>query len=617
MRVVVLSLAALLAGGACGRATPTTAAPSTPPPATLEATVVGPDRPVVGARVRMLALRAAPCPCKQAGLDPNAYYGNEMPECACPEALEQWRSRFARCDSATRVVGELPADPTGRLRLEPTRAVTSLEANGPEGLLWMPWPPASGPIALSLENPIQPRIQITGAPPDVIRGAVLFDDGHCVPIERVGDAWMPRVPVPRYEASGGTLVIEATGFATTVYSLFDQKRIDIELVPATPITGTCAGATVRFDNPFQRLVVKVDDRKQFAIHGALAMAGRVSCWKDDKTLVEEWDHTPGEPLREAETAVSFGSMDGNCDDIKVVDAHNMPIADAAVSSMRDHGGGFSSGTTVSTDARGIACVEDLPVVGRLEITAPQGRCAGETTVTLNRQRRERTAMTVQLRIQPLKGTMLRGRVLAPDGSPVVGANVTAKALFPTNPDDCIQMAAGESGLDGTFSIESLPRGRVVLETEHRWFAKRELTVEHDGSLHEVVIPRGERWTGRLLDPEGAPINACSMSMEPSDGRTLYATCNAGAFDLKPIVPGEAKLQVRIENHALGTSRSLRKTVQLVAGHRREDIQFPRGEHVTGRVVDTNGNALPRAQLAAIPKGAIRPGGRLHADEVQV
>lgn len=608
MRTLALSVAALAA---------LVATAGTPAPAKLDATVVGPDGPVAGARVRMLALPAAPCPCTQSERALSVGSGNEVPECACPAALAQWRSRLARCDVAAGVVGELQADPQGRLRLEPPPGVTSLEASGPAGLLWMRWPAASSPIALSLKNPIQPTIQLTGAPPELIRGAVLFDDGHCVPIDRVGNAWRPRVPVPRFEAAGGTLIIEATGFATTVSSLFDQDQIDIALVPATPISGTCGGATVRLENPFQRLVVKVDDAKHFAITGALAITSEVSCWKDAKTRLGEWAYTPGEPLPETTSNLLSGSMSGGCTDVKVVDANNRRLADAEVSLLRQESAGYASGSSVSTDARGIACVEDFYSGSRLEVTAPQGRCAGETTVQLTGRPLAQTPLTVRLRVRPLKGTSLRGRVLAPDGSPVVGAIVAVRDLSPTNPNDCTQLTAAESGLDGTFSIASVPRGKVMLEIDHPWFAKRELTVEHDGSAHDVVLPRGERWSGRLLDPEGAPIDDCSISLQLAGGRTLYARCKAGAFELKPIAPGEARLRVRLENHALGTSRSLNKKVQLAAGARGDDLQFARGEPISGRVVDARGVAIPRAQLTAIPKGASRPPNRLHDEEVQV
>ncbi len=129
-------------------------------------------------------------------------------------------------------------------------------------------------------------------------------------------------------------------------------------------------------------------------------------------------------------------MTGTCTDVKIIDALGRFVAGAAVSLMRDHGGGFASGTTFSTDARGIACVEDLDVGARLEVTAPEGPYAGTTTVKLTQQHVAQTPVTVQLLVQPLKGTTLRGRVLAPDGSPVVGAGVTITELFPTNPNDC-------------------------------------------------------------------------------------------------------------------------------------------------------------------------------------
>lgn len=616
--LAVLAAIALL--GACSRGAP----PATPAPPSeaIDATVVGPDGPVPGAVVRLLALAPAPCPCATQ-LEPHDS-GDAVPECACPAALASMRERFARCDASSALVGEVHADARGNVRIAAPPQVTALEVVGSAGLLWLPRPPAAAPIALSLATAERPRIRISGmgsARAPSVRGAVLYDDGHCVPLVRAGDAWVPSTPLPDFEGAAATLVVEAAGYATKVMPLY-QDDVHIELPPARPITGTCDGATVRLENPFQQLVAKVDASKQFSIAGALAMNGTVTCWADAQTVVDEWDYVPGEQLASG-GMVYGGLMSAPCTDVKVIDAANRPVADADVTFMRPMGGAMSSGTSATTDARGIACVDGVGDDGEITVTAPQhagGQCAGETQFDVERQHLQSSPIVVRLRIQPVTGTSLRGRVLAADGTPIAHARVATTNIDAQATQACEPGGdATTTALDGSFVLSRLPRGRITLGVEHEWFTPRELTVTHDGSAHDIKLERGGRWTGRLLDPDGAPIERCFMSLQLVGARTLYASCSAGAFTFRTLTPGPAKLRVKLENHrALGTFRALEQTIQLGAGaHRREDVQFPRGQDITGRIVDARGHAIPRGELSAIPAGSQRPGGRLHEQEVQI
>lgn len=572
---------------------------------------------MAGATVRLVALTPRPCPC--AGQDGG--YAHDVPECACPAALAGWKQQLAACEWPPPAVAELTSDRRGQVSLTRGPSVTGIEVAHGDGVRWLAWPKTRGPIALALAPASRPLVTTKPRRLDVagMRAAVVFEDGHCVPLDRAGDAWKPRSALPRDE---GVLVVEAPGYRTLVSSMYSDESMRVSLHPDGPITGECDGTTVRLENPLQRLVARVDSSKRFSITGAIGMQAKVTCLKDADTVVGEWDWDPAEGLTD-ELSGGSGFINAPCHDVKVVDAIHRPVAGAEVMFSYDAKAQGSEGTSATTDARGIACLDALHAGGELHVFAPSelgGSCAGSASLVVQRRHLASSGPpTIRLRIQSLPGARTSGRVLSPDGAPVAGARVTVTAITTRQPD--CSTSAGDAvttDIDGTFTLAALPRGRFDVRVQHDWFVEREVTFENDGAADDIVLQRAHSWTGRVLDPDGAVIDTCALYLTFATGHVIAAKCTTTGFAFGAVPPGVAKVQARLENHALGTFRQLVRKVTIVGGKPHlEDLAFPKGEDISGRVVDPRGNAVPGARLTALPKDAREMQGRMHDDEVQI
>jgi hypothetical protein len=193
-------------------------------------------------------------------------------------------------------------------------------------------------------------------------------------------------------------------------------------------------------------------------------------------------------------------------------------------------------------------------------------------------------------------------------------------MEPSATPDCSE-SGGDSvttAVDGTFALAPLPRGKLTLDVQHDWYAQQELVIQNDGTIHDIVLQRGGRWTGRILDPEGKPIEQCQLFLKLANQRLLTAKCSKTGFSFGTLTPGEAEIQVRVENHPLGAFRTLRKKLRLDGNKPITlDIAFPKGAHISGGVVDARGNAMPNVRLFALPKGTPHGGNTIHDDEVQL
>jgi hypothetical protein len=586
----------------------------------IDAYVLDAHGPVRGAEIKLLALPDGHCPC-EAPFDASGY-GNEMPSCACPEALASWRGRLAACEWPPPAVTTVATDVRGHAAISRGPGVTAIEVTRARDVRWIPWPAARSTLSLELAESIAPRVTVADDTTAQVHGAFLFDDGHCIPLVRTGDAWAPRVPIPKFEVSEGTLVVEAPGYATIVYSQFDQEQIDLVLHHERPVQGSCeSGATARLDNPFQHLVTKVDANKQFTFTRVIDMASKVSCWADAQAMTEEWDFTIDEGLVEA-NLFTFGGYGTQCVEVKVVDGANRPVAGADISAMRDRGGGLSTGTGATTETNGIACIHDLDAGMKLTVSAPVelgGQCAGETSVKLEPRHLANPPVVMRLPIAKLPMARVHGRIVSPEGLPVVGASVSVTGAEPSATPDCGENGGGGAitALDGTFEF-SAPRGKLELTIAHDWYLARELTIKTTGAAHDVVLQRGNRWTGHILDPEGKNIESCTLFLRLPGGRLRSTKCGKTGFAFGNLSAGDAEIQVRVENHPLGMFRTLRKKVHLGAGMPLVlDIAFPKGEDIAGHVVDSNGNAMPNIRVSALPKGVRGGQNTIHDDEVQL
>ncbi|HEY5926951.1 MAG TPA: carboxypeptidase-like regulatory domain-containing protein [Kofleriaceae bacterium] len=584
----------------------------------IDAWVIGPSGPVADAEVRVVSLTPASCPCKPIAADDETVGGNEMPECRCPEALAQWRARLDACTWPAPAVHGLRSDARGRVAVPNTATGKVLEASTPSGLRWMTLPArAPDRLAIELMEPITLTLDV-GTRVD-IRAALLFDDGHCMPFRRAAATkWATVAPVVRSEEQWPTLIVEAPGFATIVRSWFESApALELPLHRAQVAAGTCEGDLVRLDNPFQHIVAKVDRSEKFSLAGALDLWNDVTCEKQGD-VVSEWTFTHDEGLSEGGSISGglFGGS-GSCHDVEVVDRAGRPIDRAEVMFNAHPGQNGYGGTISMTGAQGRACVEDVRPGGDLDVHPPDdlgGWCAGDANLRVQ-QHHMAKPIRIVLAIRKLPRSKFRGRLLSPEKVPIAGAYVSTSEVAPTT--GCsVGGTATESGPDGSFELDLL-HGTMKLDIQHDWYAEKHVELKVPSREREIILDRGITWTARVLDPDGKNIDRCSIFLTLDGGRIMTTKCSAKGFTFTTLVPGKAKLSVRVENHPLGTFRSLARVIQIGHGSKLGDIKWPAGETISGRVVDPNGQPIAGARLTALPPGAVDLSDRFADGEVML
>jgi hypothetical protein len=576
--------------------------------------------PVAGAAVRSVALSKPACACKPKP-DDTAAFDNSVPECACPEALASYRRRLASCQWPLPAREVMRSDARGHFSLDGAALGSVLEATTEHGVRWLAAPPGLDRIAVELAAPVTRRLRIDASAD--LRAALLFDDGHCVPFRRDGatNVWSTVAPAPARDEDAPILIIEADGFATIVRTWHaSAPELEFSLRPAKPVNGTCRGDRAELDNPFQRLVASGESAKRFSFTGALDLISKVRCLRG-ADVVDQWEYSPADGLRPGFRG--GGIFGGSCHEVQVVDRAGLPIAGAELSFDRTPGAAFGMGSTLTfADSRGRACVADVHEGGEVVAHPPLDRggwCAGEARVAVAREAL-RKPIRITLEVQPLQRSPWRGRVLSPERLPIVGAHVAVRDLQPAEKSDCTERSEVQvrTGPDGMFELPPLPNGRLRLFVQHDWYAARELEIAVPSEEREIQLDRGLTWAGRVLDPEGQVIDRCQLFLTLSDQRLLTATCSAQGFSFGTLVPGTAKLSVRVEKHALGTWRALDQTIEIRPGKSLvEDVRWPRGATIAGRVVDASGASIAGARLTALPKGTPEAADRFAKGEVML
>jgi hypothetical protein len=253
------------------------------------------------------------------------------------------------------------------------------------------------------------------------------------------------------------------------------------------------------------------------------------------------------------------------------------------------------GQAWTTGRDGRVCEERLLDGGFLEVQAPAplgGWCAADERLpylTAPASRDGDPVTRVVLHMRRLRRVRLRGRVVSAAGEPVAGASVDVQMIFPagTECNEGPELGGTTTAADGTFRLPPLPRGGVEVGVQKPGYGKRIFRIESNDAPRDLVIDRGAEWIGRVLDPEGKPLDACHVELrtERYTGVSLESGCTPRGFVFHDIPAGDLLLKVRAYAQApasLAPSRVLRSTVHFTPGeHRAEDIRWPTGLDLAG------------------------------------
>ena len=302
-----------------------------------------------------------------------------------------------------------------------------------------------------------------------------------------------------------------------------------------------------------------------------------------------------------------------CGTVEVVNRQGRPVAGAEVAYLDydpreapQQGGGGPEWWT--TNAAGRVCEEALVAPGFLEVRASRafgGQCVADEVAPYRGWRASAPVTRVTLPIKHIRRSRWHGRVVASDGKPVAGALVTVPLIYPK---DCLGDEFGpdeelKTGGDGRFALPPLPDGKIELDVAVGGYAKKVFSVALPSEPGDLAMEVGAHWTGRVLDPDGAPIGHCAITLRSKDRIEVASACDsngAAGFDLPHLPSGPLEVHVRIATHPTLQNRIFRDQVVIVPNERRQaDIHLPAGLTLAGQVVTKTGQPMAGAWVVAI------------------
>ena len=324
----------------------------------------------------------------------------------------------------------------------------------------------------------------------------------------------------------------------------------------------------------------------------LAVAGGYAEARSREVAIDAGEHVTG-----VDIVLSAGTNVTG----KVSDQHGLPVVGAEVtatpkvgapiSAFTDESGEYTLGPLTGAIELHASAYGHVEIKRQLELPPVKGAAAAT--------RREDIVLEIA-------DATLAGTLEDTAGAPVAGAQLE------------VTDGAGEGrhatvAPDGTFSIDLLPRGHVIVRVQHPQYPPAELdaVASVDGERVHLRLPIGGSVAGALLDAtSGAPLPGTTFSAVGPHGRTAETTTDkAGQWQLGPLEPGHWKLDVRLPGYMAQT-----RELDVPAAHapggvsvRDVRIDLARGALVGGTVRDDRGTRIAGAHIVVRAADGSGPG----------
>lgn len=175
--------------------------------------------------------------------------------------------------------------------------------------------------------------------------------------------------------------------------------------------------------------------------------------------------------------------------------------------------------------------------------------------------------------------------------------------------------AGLTGDDGRVTLTLPAEGRIrypgaatltARHPEHGW-VEREITVAPGMAPVELRLSPGARLTGRVVDPQGAPVAEARVTVAREPGGPLpQASAESGVdgvFELAGLPPGPYRLRA---DAAGWPSWSSPESLALAEGQSRDvQVELEPGAVLTGRIEGLDPRELAAVRVRVLPQGPKR------------
>lgn len=200
----------------------------------------------------------------------------------------------------------------------------------------------------------------------------------------------------------------------------------------------------------------------------------------------------------------------------------------------------------------------------------------------------------------LPGVAVVGRLVDPEGEPVVGRVQVAEIAGEPAPLAAARLLSAEADADGRFRIEEVPLGPSALAASAPGFATRRLDFDarpgpRPNDVGEIALDPGLRVAGRVRAPDGSPIAdarlQCWQRLGGSRGSAEATSSADGRFVLGGLAAGGCSLSITASGFA--PSR-----MQVAAGSLDLDVVLAPAGRLAGLVVDEGGAPVPAFRVSA-------------------
>lgn len=242
-----------------------------------------------------------------------------------------------------------------------------------------------------------------------------------------------------------------------------------------------------------------------------------------------------------------------------------------------------------TDDRGELALDGL--AGEVTVTAtPRGRPAARATVTVAPGQRTEIELALEGELHTLSG-----RVVDEDGYPVPAVTLGVASLRAGAPHRRTFFAAA----DGTFALSELPAPPWRVEASDPRYAPAAIDVVSSAGEARVVLARGARVTGSVLDDaRGVPLDArVTLERDALPPEVLETRAGEDGFAFARVRAGRWRLRIEAEDHL-----AVERDVEVVDRGRGPDdldldpIRLAGAGRLEGTVVDALGAPVARARV---------------------
>ncbi len=158
---------------------------------------------------------------------------------------------------------------------------------------------------------------------------------------------------------------------------------------------------------------------------------------------------------------------------------------------------------------------------------------------------------------PLKqGAVVEGRVVAPDGRPAVGAEVSKVQ----EQSQMVRFRGTGTDGDGYYRIEGLAPGKVSIEATHENWARvvKDLEAKPGVNTVDLQFQGGQDVSGRVMDAAGAPVAGASVQLATPGryfGGSDAATGADGGFRFEGVGDGDYEVLAAKRGYAAPDDRT--------------------------------------------------------------